>query len=179
MLPGMRIVGCLALVLALLPAAARAQAVASERGSVSQTVDGTVITVDYGRAQVRGRDSVFGRVVPANQVWTPGANAATTLQLSRDVEIEGTRVPAGKYSMWMMPAPGDWKLYLHRNAGLFHTQRPRVEDMAFAFPVRAGRGEPVEVLTFDFPRVSADGTELRFRWATTVVPIEIRVYPPA
>ena len=169
--------------LALLPLAvpaiaARAQVLASERGSVSQTVNGTVITVDYGRAQIRGRDSVFGKVIPKDQVWTPGANAATTLQLSRDVEIQGTVVPAGKYSMWMTTAPGDWKLYLHKNAGLFHTQHPGVGEMAFTFPLHASRGEHVEVLTFDFPRISPDGTELRFRWATTVVPIDIKVLAP-
>jgi hypothetical protein len=121
---------------------------------------------------------VFGKVIPKEEVWTPGANAATTLQLSRDVEILGTPVPAGKYSMWMTTAPGDWKLYLHKNAGLFHTQHPKLGEMAYTFPLRTGRGEHVEVLTFDFPTVSSHGTELRFRWATTVAPIDITVLAP-
>ena len=47
----------------LLGVSADAQVRASERGSVSQTIDGTVITVDYGRVQARGRDSLFGKVV--------------------------------------------------------------------------------------------------------------------
>ena len=169
---------CVAVLVAAHAAAACAQVRASERGSVSQTVNGTVITVDYGRAQVRGRDSVFGKVIPKEEVWTPGANMATTLQLSRDVEIGGTPVPAGKYSVWMTTAPADWKLYLHKNAGLFHTQHPKIGEMAYAIPLHASRGEHVEVLTFDFPRVSTEGTELRFRWATTVVPIEIKVSGP-
>ncbi|HET9012248.1 MAG TPA: hypothetical protein VFN38_10575, partial [Gemmatimonadaceae bacterium] len=38
-------------------------------------------------------------------------------------------------------------------------------------------GEHVEVLTFDFPRVTTTGTELRLRWGTTVVPVEIGVSP--
>jgi hypothetical protein len=166
-------------VLLIVPAvAARAQIRASERGSVSQTVNGTVITVDYGRPQIRGRDSVFGKVIPNDEVWTPGANLATTLQLSRDVEIQGTLVPTGKYSMWMTTAPGEWKLYLHKNAGLFHTQHPKLAEMTFTFPLRTSHGEQVEVLTFDFPRVSRDGTELRFRWAATVAPIDIKVFSP-
>lgn len=152
-----------------------AQVRASERGSVSRTV----ITVDYGRPQVRGRDSVFGKVIPKEEVWTPGANAATTLQLSKDVEIEGKRIPAGKYSMWMTTERNDWKLYLHRNAGLSHTQHPKLEEMVLAVPVRTSQGEHVEVLTFDFPRVSTEGTELRFRWSTTVAPIDIKVLASA
>src|SRR5690349_18565433 len=86
-----------------LPAAAQIRA--SERGSVSQTVDGTVIAVDYGRAQARGRDSLFGKVVRKKEVWTPGANQATTFQVSRDVTVGGKPLPAGKYSVWMVSDP--------------------------------------------------------------------------
>jgi hypothetical protein len=171
------------LIAALLPAVClfarpvEAQIRASERGSVSQTVDGTVITVDYGRAQARGRDSLFGKVVTRDEVWTPGANAATTLQVSRDVTVGGKALPAGKYSVWLVSDPAaPWTLYFHKNAGLFHTQHPKPADMALAIPVtHTTTGEHVEVLTFDFPRVSTASTELRLRWGTTTVPVEIGV----
>ena len=48
-----------AVLITALVAPAAAQIRASERGTVSQTVDGTVITVDYSRPRIRGRDSVF------------------------------------------------------------------------------------------------------------------------
>jgi hypothetical protein len=164
--------------LALVPTA-KAQIRASERGSVSQTVDGTVVSVDYGRAQARGRDSLFGKVVRKDEVWTPGANQATTFQVSKDVTVGGKPLAAGKYSVWMVSDPASqWMLYFHRNAGLFHTQHPKPAEMALAVPVPHSTGtEHVEVLTFDFPRVSKSGTELRLRWGRTVVPIEIGVTP--
>lgn len=160
---------------------AGAQIRASERGSVSQTVDGTVITVDYGRVQARGRDSLFGKVVTKGEVWTPGANAATTFQASRDVTVGGKSLPAGKYSVWLVSDPAsEWTLYFHRNAGLFHTQHPKPADMALAVPVpHTSAGEHVEVLTFDFPRVSPMHAELRMRWGKTVVPVEIGITPSA
>jgi hypothetical protein len=163
----------------LLVPAANAQIRASERGSVSQTVDGTVIAVDYGRVQARGRDSLFGKVVRKDEVWTPGANQATTFQVSKDVTVGGKPLPAGKYSVWMVSDPASqWMLYFHKNAGLFHTQHPKPADMALAVPVAHSIGtEHVEVLTFDFPRVSKTGTELRLRWGRTIVPIEIGVTP--
>lgn len=173
-------VGQLVITAAVLAApAADAQIRASERGSVSQTVDGTVIAVDYGRAQARGRDSLFGKVVRRKEVWTPGANQATTVQVSRDVTVGGKPLPAGKYSVWMVSDPtAPWVLYFHRNAELFHTQHPKPADMALAVPVEHSDGaEHVEVLTFDFPRVSKTGTELRLRWGRTIVPIEIGVTP--
>ena len=165
----------------LLAVPAAAQIRASERGSVSQTVDGTVITIDYGRAQARGRDSLFGKVVTKGEVWTPGANASTTFQASRDVTVGGKSLPAGKYSVWMVSDPSaPWTLYFHRNAELFHTRHPKLTDMALAVPVQhTSTGEHVEMLTFDFPRVSPAGAELRLRWGTTTVPVEIGVTPSA
>src|SRR5512138_77827 len=77
----MRVVGW-ASVLALAGVAQLgAQVRASERGSVSQTVDGTVIEVDYGRPRLKGRIP-FGGIVHWGEVWTPGANSATTLRVS-------------------------------------------------------------------------------------------------
>lgn len=165
--------GCAALVTAR---SAGAQIRASERASVSQTVDGTVITVDYGRPQLRGRSPVFPTIVPTDEVWTPGANVATSLQASRDITIGGKALAAGKYSMWLV-TNGPWTMYFHKNATLFHTQHPKIEDMALAVPVTHRDGESMEVLTFDFPRVSASETELRFRWGTTVIPLPISVTP--
>jgi hypothetical protein len=166
-------------VCAVLAPEARAQIRASERGSVSQTVDGTVITVNYGRAQARGRDSLFGKVVTRDEIWTPGANAATTVEVSRDVTVGGKPLPAGKYSLWMSSDPAaEWTMYFHKNAGLFHIQHPKPAEMALAVPVpHTMTGEHVEVLTFDFPVVTTTGTTLRLRWGKTTVPLEIGVAP--
>jgi hypothetical protein len=165
----------------LLVPAAGAQIRASERGSVSQTVDGTVITVDYGRPQARGRDSLFGKVVTRDEVWTPGANNATTFQVSRDVTVDGKPLAAGKYSVWLTSDPtSQWMLYFHKNAGLFHTAHPRPADMALAVPVsHTTTAEHIEVLTFDFPKVSPMHAELRLRWGTTTVPLDIGITPSA
>lgn len=156
---------------------AEAQIRASERGSVSQTVDGTVITVDYSRLQVRGRKNLFGGVVHKGEVWTPGANWATTFEVSRDVRLNGHAVPEGKYSVWMVTGPDEWTVHLHRNPKLFHTKPPKLKDMFLSFPVTPGTGEHVEVQAFDFQRVGRDGTTLRMRWGTTVVSMEILVKP--
>ena len=150
-----------------------AQVKPSEYASVSQTVDGTVITVDYSRPQVRGRRDVFGKIVPAGDVWTPGANWATTLEVSKPIRLQDRELAAGKYSMWMVTGPGDWTVYLHRNPRLFHTNPPKVGDMLLSFTIRPTEGEHTELLTFDFPRVAPDSTTLRFRWATSALSMNI------
>ena len=87
-------------VLSVLVPGAEAQIRASERATVSQTVDGTVITVDFARPRRRGRAQVFGEEVKWEEIWTPGANMATTLELSKPVQINGHPVAKGKYSVW-------------------------------------------------------------------------------
>jgi hypothetical protein len=172
-------IASLCLAVSFLAPQAGAQIRASERGTISQTVDGTVITVSYGRAQARGRDSLFGKVVTRDEIWTPGANASTTFDVSRDITVGGKPLAAGKYSMWMSSDPAkEWTMYFHKNAGLFHTQHPKPADMLLAVPVpHTTTGEHVEVLTFDFPSVTSTGAQLRLRWGSTTVPLEIGVTP--
>lgn len=168
---------CVAMAAVLFAPAAQGQIRASERGGVFQVVDGTVITVDYSRPQARKRENLFGKVVHADEIWTPGANSATTLELSRDIRLNGQPVPVGKYSLWLTTPPGAWVLHLHRKATLFHTQRPALAEMFLSIPVTPTQGEHVEAVSFDFPRVSRDGTTLRFRWGTMAFGVEILVAP--
>lgn len=165
-------------VLALLPSPAEAQIRASEPASVSQTVDGTVITVDYSRPRARGRTELFGGEVHWGEVWTPGANDATVLELSKEVEIEGHTVPAGRWSVWMVVAEEDpWELVLDPRDTLFHTQRPEISEEQIRFPVGAREGQFVDVLTWSFPRIRNDGTTLAMAWGAVRVPLEVKVQP--
>ncbi len=83
--------------LTVLAADAHAQIRASERGTVTQTVDGTTIKIDYSRPQARGRDDLYGGEIHWGEVWTPGANWATTIGVDHDVTINGHELPTGVY----------------------------------------------------------------------------------
>jgi hypothetical protein len=91
---------------------------------VAQTVDGTSITVEYARPQARGRNPVFGQVVHWGETWTPGANWATNITVSKDVKVNGGPLPKGSYSVWMIPQQETWTVFFHPTVRLFHTQRP-------------------------------------------------------
>jgi len=152
-----------------------AQIRASERATVSQTIDGTVIEVDYARPRLRGR-TVFGGVVHWGEMWTPGANWATTIRVSRDVRIEGRPLPAGKYSVWFIPAQErNWTIYLHWEPRLYHLQRPAPADMFMAIPLAPTAGPSTELLTFSFPESRRDGATLVFEWGTTRLSFRIDV----
>lgn len=150
--------------------------VLSEHAVVAQRVAGTTITVEYDRPQARGRDSLFGKVVKWGDHWTPGANWATTIEVDRDVRLNGSAVPSGRYAVWAFVQPDRWTLELRRTWHKFHVPAPTDSaDVQLRLDVRPESGPPVEILTFDFPAVLPKATTLRFRWGTVVVPLEIEV----
>jgi hypothetical protein len=160
-----------------LPNAARAQARASERGSASQTIDGTTITVEYGRPQVRGR-TIFPKVVKWGEMWTPGANWATTIASDRPFTFGGQKVKPGKYSMWMVPSETEaWTVHLHPTPRLFHEAHPPASEMLLTVKVTPQVVDSTEILTFQFPAIQRDATTLELRWGTTGVRIPIEVEP--
>jgi hypothetical protein len=161
----------------LLPAAASAQVRASERGAVSQTIDGTVITLDYARPQVRGRSPIFGGFVKWKEVWTPGANYATTLEVSRKIYLDGHAVPPGKYSMWLVVGEDQWVMVLDSHARLYHTDPPDSTPDQIRWPVHPVEGPFTEMLTFSFPEVHPTGGTLLLRWGTTELAMKVNVEP--
>ena len=114
---------------------------ASEKGSVSQTIDGTTITVEYYRPVARGR-TPFPDVVHWGRMWTPGANWATTFDVDKPIHLNGNAVPKGKYSVWMIPAPDEWTVILNRDSKRFHTQPPSSSDEELRFTVKPSAGAP-------------------------------------
>ncbi|MEP7345978.1 MAG: DUF2911 domain-containing protein, partial [Gemmatimonadaceae bacterium] len=159
------------------PTEGGAQVRASERGVVSQTIDGTVFTIDYARPRVRGRDGLFGRVVTWGEVWTPGANWATTLEVTRDVRIDGHQVPKGKYSVWMIVGPQEWTVVLDPRNKRYHTETPDSTAEQVRWVVRPQEGAFTESLTWSFPEVTPGGTQLLFQWETKRVVLNARVTP--
>ena len=145
---------------------ANAQVKASEFATVSQTVDGAVITVTYSRPGVKGREPVFGGLVKFGDVWTPGANQSTTLELPRAANISGHAVPKGKYSVWMIPTAGEWTVFLDARSDRFHTNRPNVSDAVAKWTVTPEDAPAAEFLTWSFPAVRADGVLLSMAWGT-------------
>ena len=60
------------------------------------------ITIDYGQPHTRGR-TIFGGLVPYDEVWRVGANWATRLILDFDVRIGTLDVPRGEYTLFLLP----------------------------------------------------------------------------
>ena len=156
----------------------------SPADSVRATIAGAAIAVDYSRPAMRGR-KIFGGLVPWNEVWRTGANAATRFTTSADLVMGAKTIPKGSYTLWTLPTPTGWKLIINTQT------RAPCEGAACTLPTRPplwGTGysadsdlvrldltvgelpQPVERFTISVEPQSGGGV-LAMQWATTRVSI--------
>ncbi|TDD74904.1 DUF2911 domain-containing protein [Flavobacterium caseinilyticum] len=74
----------------------------STKEMVSGKINDATITINYGSPSARDRE-IWGKLVPFNQVWRAGANDATTFETDKELIVEGSKLPAGKYSFFIIP----------------------------------------------------------------------------
>lgn len=163
----------------LSPSRAAAQIRASELQSVAQTVDGTTIRVTYSRPRTRERWPIFGtKIVQWGEVWTPGANWATLLETNKDITVGDTRVPKGKYSVWMIVRKDSaWTMLLDPKWRQFHEDHPAPNATQIRVPLRVDSAAMEDVLTWSFPAINARGGTLAMHWARTRVSASFAVTP--
>jgi Protein of unknown function (DUF2911) len=97
--------------------------------TVRATIGGANLAVAYSRPLRRGR-VIFGNLVPWNQVWRTGANAATVFSTDKDLVFGSTAVPAGKYTLWMLPTPTGAQLIFNSETGQWGTDYHADKDFA-------------------------------------------------
>ncbi|MBP6758695.1 MAG: DUF2911 domain-containing protein [Flavobacterium sp.] len=88
---------------------------ASPTAVASGKINGATITINYCSPSVKGR-VIWGDLVPFNKVWRAGANEATTFETDKDLVIEGQKLPAGKYSFFVMPNEKECVIIFNKEA---------------------------------------------------------------
>ena len=83
------------------------QTVKSPPQVVTGKIGAVDVTIDYSSPGVKDRTTWGGQLVPFDKVWRTGANAATWIETSGELMIEGKSLPAGKYSIYTIPHKDD------------------------------------------------------------------------
>ncbi len=162
----------------------------SRDDTVRAAVGGATVSVSFGRPSLRGRQA-FGtgsmNPVRYGEVWRTGANWATALTTDKDLVINGTTIPAGKYTLWTIPeASGQWKLVVSKKTistgaqskgrFLWGTEYDPAEDLARVDITAKPIAQPVE--TFDLAIESAgQGGVIKITWDKTQVAVPFAVKP--
>jgi hypothetical protein len=134
--------------------------------------NGKTITVDYSSPRAKGR-KIFGGLVPYGQVWRAGANEATTFVTTSDITVGGKAVPAGKYTIFTIPAEDKWTLIISKKTGEWGTAYPGPENDLARIDMKVSKTpSPVENFTIAFDQTSA-GCTLRMEWENTRASVDI------
>jgi hypothetical protein len=143
----------------------------SQRGAVVQMIGTTRVEITYNRPVARGR-TLFGGLVPWGRVWNPGADTATAISVSASVRINGAQLPAGSYSIWVIPGETEWTFIFSRAHPVWHVPYRGGQD-ALRVTAVPERGAHMETLAFYFPVVDGRTAVLNFHWGEVVVPLRI------
>jgi hypothetical protein len=168
-----RLAATLGFVAAIAPACSNAQTIhRSQLASVSQMIGDARIEIIYRRPVARGRE-LFGSLVPFGDVWSPSADSAAVFTTSKALEIAGARLPAGRYSLWAIPARDTWTLIFSSVSPVFHLRYPEGKDV-LRVHAKPRAADHMETLAFYFPMVDEDSAVLNLHWGKTVVPFAIK-----
>lgn len=148
---------------------------ASPTRSATVAVGPARVKVCYGSPSARGR-KIFGGLVPWGELWRLGANEPTRLFVSAPVDLAGIRLPAGRYSLYAIPRPDEWEIFVSRST--FHWGNdigPAVRAREVGSLVRPSSKTAsfVEQLRID-PEETEEGTGLAIEWERTRVTLPLR-----
>lgn len=173
----------LALLLPALPALAQPTIQGMPRVSpaaqVAQRVGVADVEIQYHRPSINGR-TVWGALVPYDQVWRAGANDNTTIRFSHPVEVQGKPLAAGTYGLHVLPKEdGGWQLILsHVSTAWGSFSYDEAED-ALRVAVRPAPAAFAEQLAYGFRDVTEDSAVVTLHWEELEVPFTVAFDTPA
>lgn len=133
---------------------------------------GKTIAVDYSSPRAKGR-KIYGGLVPYGEVWRAGANEATKLVTDAAMNVGGTTVPAGSYSVFTIPNADKWTLVISKKTGEWGTAYPGTkEDLARVDMKVSNLPSTVENFTIAFDQ-SGEGCTLRMDWERTRASVDV------
>jgi hypothetical protein len=153
---------------------------ASPPTTASFSAQGVDITVNYSQPTKKGRvifgDEASGALQPYGTYWRLGANAATEITFSKDVNFAGQAVEAGTYRMFAVPGATSFEITLNSELGVFlGVQEPDYtkDIVKVNVPVSSNPIE-IELFTINFEE-SGSEILMNIAWDTTLVAVPISV----
>ncbi len=114
-------------------------------------------------------------LVPFGEPWRLGANEPTRLVLPFAASVAGVRVPAGTYSLYVVPQKTTWAIHVNKAVdrwGIPIDEEVQAQDVGTGTVPVETLSQPVQQLTLRL--VAGTPTELVVSWEKTRVRIPIR-----
>ena len=146
-------------------AGAPAQPPASPRDSLTATIGGSTITVNYGRPSKRGRVIFNGLPdMKWGMVWRAGANEATHFTTTKALAFGNEVVPAGTYTLFTkLVENGNWELIINKQTKQWGTAYDASQDLVH-IPMTVTSNNPVKEMMEITVTPAGHGGALTITW---------------
>jgi hypothetical protein len=88
----------------------------SPHDTVTAKINGANLRVTYGSPAVKGRP-IWGSLVPYDKAWRAGADEATLFTTDKEIKIDGKKLAAGTYSLFVVPTKDKWTYIFNSQTG--------------------------------------------------------------
>jgi hypothetical protein len=153
---------------AVLPASAQERRV-SPHETFSARIGGERVTVTYGRPYTvkpgtTEARKIWGGLVPYGEPWRLGADEATLLITQKPLEVAGQTIPAGAYTLYMVPKEdGASQLAFSTALGGWGIPVDTSHDVVRVDLTKTDLDKPVEQFTMAITKNSGGGV-LKLSW---------------
>ena len=161
-----------ATVISTLPLMAQERHV-SPHETLSSVIDGNRVTITYGRPYstkpgTTEARKIWGGLVPYGQPWRMGADEATTLITQKPIEMGGKTIPAGVYTLYMIPnEAGASQLVISTGLGGWGIPVDTKHDFAKVDLTKTALDKPVDQFTMGIAKNPAGGGLIKLSWENT------------
>jgi hypothetical protein len=143
--------------------------------------DGKMIAIQYSQPGINDPKThqprvVWGKLVPWGEPWRMGANEATSFVTDTNLNVGGTNVPAGSYTLYLQPEQnGPWKLIINKTTGQWGIPYPgAASDFARIDMKTSQIPNTVERFTVSLAPAKGNATTLSLEWEKTKAAVEIK-----
>lgn len=148
---------------------------ASPHETVSADIDGSKVSITYGRPYKKDR-KIWGGLVPYGKVWRTGADEATTLKTDKPLVFGSITVPAGTYTLYTLPEEsGGAKLIINKKTGQWGTVYDEKQDLARVDLKKEDVSAPVDQFTITISPNSTGGGLMKLAWDNAAYSIPFTV----
>jgi hypothetical protein len=144
----------------------------SQKSVITQRLGLSDVTITYHSPSVKGR-KVFGGIVPYGNIWRAGANQNTTIEFTHDATVEGKKISAGTYGLYIMPKEGSAMLLFSRYNKSWGTNSPAEKDLALMVTVKTKTTPFQEWLSYNFTDRGSKSLTATLEWEKTQIPFKI------
>ena len=137
-----------------IPAFAQEPATAASSNALCTFEDGVQIRITYSGSGATNSDKL-----PKDKMWTP-ANQPMVLFTASPVKLAGTVIPAGAYSLYMIPGRSSWTLIVNKDVTPGH-EYDSSKDLVRA-TMELGKLPVTQPLQIGFARMGPKQCNMRF-----------------